>query len=502
MKTSIALLIWILPVIASAQGQPSLVSVVFNPATVTGGTSSTATITISAPARNNGFDVTLSLNSTVASVTSSTITIAEGQSSQTVSVTTSPVATQQVVILSATTRAETKSGSITISPPSISSIAIAPSSVISGQQATATITLTGNAPSSGFPVDLSSSNTVVPVSATVNVPGGQRTGNVPLTTRSVSAQTTVTLTAGASGSSKTTTLTVLPIPLSIVSLQYPTDPVSGARVTRSISLNGYAPAGGTVVEIYAIGPDMLQQNGIIGADTIPAGQMRISRTTLAPTTNIDRAFEIVATLDKTTTRRSGTLRAPTIVSLAIADSVFEGTTTAITADLNGTPPLRGLPVVITSSDPSAIPSPGAVLLLNVDGSIASYVRANDVSTRTPVTLSVERDGVVRRVSTTVIPRVVLLTGITVTPSSVRGGQSVTITATINGPAPIGGTEVKLVEFPRLGGFDVPSKLLIPAGRTSRAVAVATPRVALVPIGTEVKASLGNRTLSARVTINP
>ena len=502
MKKSIALLICMMPVIANAQGQPSLVWVVFNPTTVTGGTSSTATITISAPARNNGLDVTLSLNSTVARVTSSTITIAEGQSSQTVSVTTSPVATQQVVILSASTRDGTRSGAITISPPSISAIAITPSSVKSGDQATATITLTGNAPPDGFPVSLSSNNAAIRAPASVNVASNQRTANVTMIAGTVSAQTSVTLTAGEGGSSKTTTLTIAPVPVTITAFEYPTDPVSGAGVYRTITLSGPAPSGGTIVQLSYGASNILRVNSTSINDTIPAGQRSIRKSNVVPLTITDRPFEITATLDGISTRRSGTLRAPTIVSLSIADSIFEGTTATLRGVLNGTAPSGEIPVVITSNNEYAITSPGGVSAGYEFGSMVYTIRPNDVKRPTPVTLSVEREGVVRSVSTIIIPRIPVLTGFTISPSSVQGGQSVTLKVTIDVPAPPNGIVIQLAQVLGLRGFDVPTTLLIPEGATSKAVAVATPNIAMVPIWTEVKASRGHRTLAARVTINP
>ena len=247
---------------------------------------------------------------------------------------------------------------------------------------------------------------------------------------------------------------------------------------------------------------MLQAEAPSVIDTIPEGRMSITKRNKVPLTSSDRPFELTATHNGASIRRTGTLKPPTIMSLSIADSLFEGTTTMLVASLNGEAPATGLPVAIKSDNPSAISSPGEVSFSG--GASATYqVRANDVSSRTPVTLIVNQNGVVKTVSTTVVPRPVpVLAGFTVAPTSVRGGAAVTITAIISGPAPRGGTVVQLVEFPGLTGFDVPTTLVIPEGSTSRSIAVVTPRIAMVPLWTDVKASLGSRTLSARVTISP
>ena len=506
MKTSIALLIWMLPVVASAQGQPSLVSVTLDPATVTGGASSTATITLSGPARGNGFDVTFLVSSLSARVALSTITIPDGRSSETVRVDTGPVATRQFVILNASARGETRSAAITILPPAVSSITAAPSSLRSGENSTATITLTGNAPSDGFPVSLSTNNAALRVPASVSVAPNQRTLNVLMLAGTVAGQTSVTLAAAADGISKATTLTVAPVPVRVTSFEYPPNPVSGQIAARTITLDAPALSGGALVQVSWSGANMLQAEAPSVIDTIPEGRMSITKRNKVPLTSSDRPFELTATHNGASIRRTGTLKPPAIMSLSIADSLFEGTTAMLVASLNGEAPATGLPVAIKSDNPSAISSPGEVSFSG--GASATYqVRANDVSSRTPVTLIVNQNGVVKTVSTTVVPRVIQLTGFTVTPSSVRGGQSVTITATINVPAPPSGTVVQLVEFPGLQGFDVPTTLLIPAGATSKSVTVAAPRIALVSLWTDVKASLDTRSLdrmrfSVRVTVNP
>ena len=103
--------------------------------------------------------------------------------------------------------------------PSLSGLTISPSSVVGGNSATGTVTLTAPAQSGGFTVQLSSSNSsVASVPSSVTVPQGQTSTNFTITTYQVSSTTTVTITASAGGVTRQANLTVNP-PSSGVTLQ-------------------------------------------------------------------------------------------------------------------------------------------------------------------------------------------------------------------------------------------------------------------------------------------
>ncbi len=94
--------------------------------------------------------------------------------------------------------------------PTLSSLALAPTSVTGGASATGTVTLTAAAPAGGTAVSLTSSNVAVSVPTSVTVPGGQTSASFTATTSSVSTQTLVTVTASTAGASRTATLTLNP----------------------------------------------------------------------------------------------------------------------------------------------------------------------------------------------------------------------------------------------------------------------------------------------------
>ncbi len=142
--------------------------------------------------------------------------------------------------------------------PAVSSLTLNPTIVVgNGVYSTGTVTLSGPVPSnsSGVQVTLASSN---PNAATVppqpiSIPTGSRTGTFTATSQQVtsSASTIITATATANGSgSAQATLTVNPVATGLTSLTLnPTSVVGGATSTGTVTLNGFAPAGGMFVAL-------------------------------------------------------------------------------------------------------------------------------------------------------------------------------------------------------------------------------------------------------------
>jgi flagellar hook assembly protein FlgD len=94
-------------------------------------------------------------------------------------------------------------------PVYLSSLSIDPPSVAGGGTATGTVTLTGNAPTGGVPVNLSSWNpSIAAVQASVNVLAGAVSATFPITTSPVASSTDVTITATYAGVTYTAILNV------------------------------------------------------------------------------------------------------------------------------------------------------------------------------------------------------------------------------------------------------------------------------------------------------
>jgi len=168
----------------------SLSSLSLNPTSVTGGNSSTGTVTLSGPAPAGGAQVTLSSSNTTVARVPSSVTVGAGATTATFTVTTSAVATSTTVTISAAYGGVTKTASLTVTPappppPTLSSLTLNPSSVIGGaQSSTGRVTLSSPAPAGGVTVMLSSSNPgVASVPSSIVVPAGATTATFTVRVR-------------------------------------------------------------------------------------------------------------------------------------------------------------------------------------------------------------------------------------------------------------------------------------------------------------------------------
>jgi len=93
---------------------PALSSVTLNPTSVTGGASSTGTVTLANPAPTGGASVTLASSNTMVASTPSSVTVTAGSTSATFTVTTSPVIFSTSVTISATYQGTTQSANLSV----------------------------------------------------------------------------------------------------------------------------------------------------------------------------------------------------------------------------------------------------------------------------------------------------------------------------------------------------------------------------------------------------
>jgi hypothetical protein len=190
----------------------ALATVSASPNPVVGGNPSTGTVTLTAVAPAGGALVALGSASGVVQVPGSA-TVSAGSNSATFAITTTPVAAQTLVTLSATYQAVTKTTTFTVSPapsPVPATLTLKPTPVRGGTSATGTVTLTAAAPGSGVVVALTSSNpALASVPATVQVAAGQTSASFTVTTVPTQKGVSVTtISASDGGVTKTATLTV------------------------------------------------------------------------------------------------------------------------------------------------------------------------------------------------------------------------------------------------------------------------------------------------------
>jgi hypothetical protein len=193
---------------------PTLSSLTLNPTSVTGGNSSTGTVTLSGAAPAGGAQVTLSSSNTTAARVPSSVTVAAGATSASFTVSTSAVAASTTVTISGTYSGATRSASLTVTPappppPTVSSLTLDPANVFGGQSSTGTVTLTGPAPAGGAQVLLSGDNGAARVPSSVIVPAGATSATFTVNTSFVLISTSATISASYNGTTRTATLGIL-----------------------------------------------------------------------------------------------------------------------------------------------------------------------------------------------------------------------------------------------------------------------------------------------------
>jgi len=189
----------------------SVGQLILNPIDVTGGNTSTGTVSLSAGAPSGGAVVSLSSNSASASVPSS-VTVAAGKTSASFTITTTSVSANTTAVITAALGSSSAQASLTILPGSgvsLSSLTLNPTSVSGGSSSTGTVTLSGSAPSGGAVITLTSGNTsVATVPSTVTVSAGQTSASFTVSTQRVSSNTNVTISATYAGPTQSVTLAV------------------------------------------------------------------------------------------------------------------------------------------------------------------------------------------------------------------------------------------------------------------------------------------------------
>ena len=204
------------PAPAPAPTPAALASLSVSPASNAGGAVPAATVTLAAAV---SADTTVSLSSSNASAASvpSTVVVPAGQTSARVNVTTSPVAANTPVTITATLGSATQTATVTVMAGTLVGLTIEPSSVRSQGEAVGTVTLSAPAPPGGATVSLESSNLdIVKVPSSVVVAAGQIRNTFVVASTTIRFPTPATIEARYAGVGLKATITVGPPELTAV----------------------------------------------------------------------------------------------------------------------------------------------------------------------------------------------------------------------------------------------------------------------------------------------
>ncbi len=233
-------------------GTPELAGLSLAPTTVTGSKTSTGTVVLDravSAGSAGGTPVSLSSSDPAVVAVPASVTMAQGASSATFTVTTSPVSSAKAVTVSASRRGLTQTAELTVLEPAVSALTLTPGSFAGGcKSSTGKVTLTAKAPVGGIVVTLTSTNPVAAVPASVTVPSGSTSATFLITAPAVTANQSGTVTASFGGDSRSQGLTVRPI--GVASLTLSPNPVTGpAPVQGTVGLECPAAPGGIAVAL-------------------------------------------------------------------------------------------------------------------------------------------------------------------------------------------------------------------------------------------------------------
>lgn len=467
----------------------SVVGLNLNPASVEGGSSSTATITLSGPAPAGGVTTIVSSNSRIASVPS-TATVAGGSTQGTFTISTDVVNSEATASISAGSGTAATYATLTITPAAIASITLNPPSVVQGDSVTGTISLTGSTGSTGAVVSPSTSNSAVTLPGSVTIPPGQSSATFTVNTAGASPQS-VTITATLNGQSKTAQLTITAATIGSVRLN-PSNVPGGTTSTGTVTLTGTVGSPGFLVTLASNSKDATVPKSV----TVQPGQTTVSFT--VKTSSVSAQTEATITASNAATKKTAvlTITPPTIVSVGVTPStVAGGASSGGMVTLSAPAAAGGQVIKLTSSTTYAKVSASVTVLMGK--STATFtVKTVAVPAQELATITAASGGTSMSAALAITSPA--LVSLKLNPASVKGGRSSTGTVAISSAAPAGGLRITLSSS--LVSATVPTSVVIAAGSSSAIFTVKTKAVTS-STSTTVKATLGSTSKTAVLTIS-
>jgi hypothetical protein len=402
----------------------SVASLALAPASVLGGVGSIGTVTLANPAPTGNIVVALASNNILATVPP-TVTVVAGALTATFAILTFAVSTTTLISITATAPATAAQAvTLTLTPTltiALTSLTVAPGTVVSGDGATGTVTLTNPAAVGGASVVLSSGDPSVTVPASVTIPSGSSSATFAITTIPIPVTKVVSITGNFGGTPQSANLT-LTATVTLGSLSVtPTLVFGGANAIGKVTLTNPAEAGGETIALSSG-----DSHAVVPASVVVAEGALIA-TFPVTTTTILAATPITLTATFLGTARTAILTVTPIVALAsltlTPTTIISGDTATATVTLNSPAPAGGALVTLTCSDLGTV-IPPAILI--AEGALNA--------------------------SFTISPGVVVVSTI-ITFSGSYGGTTQTATLTL-GPLPVAST---VAATATLTAFEVPLK---------------------------------------------
>ncbi|HZH99059.1 MAG TPA: hypothetical protein VEX38_08815, partial [Fimbriimonadaceae bacterium] len=374
-------------------------SVSVTPNNVTGGQSTTGTITLDGPAPNGGLTATLTAGSSAIQVPQ-TVEILPGAATADFTVNTSAVGAIFTRPIFASMFGTTRSTNLTLRPAiRLDSLTVDPSTVNGGQNTTGTVRLNTTAPTNGIIVHLSSNSSALVVPSNVLVPEGLNQATFTIETRNVGATSVRTVTATYDGVSRSANVTINPSANLSTFIISPNTVNGGDRTTGTVTLD--RPAGAEGVEVT-----LQSQSSIIivpATVMIPSGQSQASFQITTLDVSATATRYVVATRGASSRSAALTVNPGAVLNRVEVNpaTVKGGTNTTGTVHLTRAAPAGGA-VVYLQSGSSALQVPATVNVAQGQTSATFTITTSRVGATVTRYITATR-GVSRQVAVTLTP---------------------------------------------------------------------------------------------------
>jgi hypothetical protein len=492
----------------------------FTPLTLTGGKGATGKVTLGAPAAPGGQVVTIgSLHPLTARSDVTTVTVAEGATTATFPVSTSPVPVAVDASFRVVSNRASWSSSLFVRPalPRLLSLTFSPSTVNGGQNVTGTVTVNAPMPMSKWPSGpneqvriWSSDPLVADVGSTFGaIAGGATSGTFTAFTRGRPDTRSVTFFAALDDVVVSAQVTVNAAPpISLSSVTFQPNVVNGGQ--GGIGRVNLAAATTTQVFVPLTSSDpgaVSMPSGVtlFAGDTSSSFSFVSANRSTAANVNVTATFGNASATGTLTVNPSTSVSKIPLASLSVDRLTAPAGTSAIgTATLTSVARPGGVTVQLGTSDFAVAEVPFNIVVPAGQTSANFTITTKTVTAPSDVVIHGLADnfGMGQSAGLTVTPGTVsgpTLSSLSLSPSSVNGGTSSTGTVTLSGAAPSGGRVVSLSSS-NTAVATVPASVTVSAGATSRTFTITTQTVTSQATST-ITGTLGSTSRSAVLTVN-
>src|ERR1043165_3718931 len=284
-------------------------------------------------------------------------------------------------------------GTFTISsaPAVPVSVTLAKNPFYSGDKTFVAVQLTAGVGPGGATINLNSSNPgVVPVPATITMPGNTAWMQFQLQAGQVTTPTPVTITATLNSGSASAQFTLQPPSLKSLTIS-PSSISRGAQPQGIVMLNGQAPAGGRVVTLTSNSPSVSPPASVV----VAAGDFSASFPISSSTVTANTTATVTASYAGASAQAQVTLtpqQPPTSLTLSPTSTTGLGGSSFGTVTV-ASPSSTDEILQVASSNPAVASVPNGVTIPAGSTTGGFNIFTSSVSTQTVVTISVSGGGV-------------------------------------------------------------------------------------------------------------